>query len=160
MKNKFFSVLFLVGIMTLGICTKSYAETDAYLVKDNSKGIVYQFNKDELVDGFLKVKSGEESAIYKEYMKMLSPNGLYAFHDSTKKYIAYKEVEEEFLNCKANNVGFNLDNYTEKVGKAMTDMPKKVTMVTAPNNKIVYTEINTESSSSEEASDLEVISIE
>ncbi|KEH98703.1 hypothetical protein [Clostridium massiliodielmoense] len=160
MKKKFVTVLALAGIMTLGICTQSYAQTDAYLVKDNSKGIVYEFDKDELVDSFLKVKGGEDSVLYKEYMKIFSSNGLYAFHDSTKKYIAYGEVEQEFLNCKISKVGFNLDKYTEKIGKAMTNMSKKVTKVTAPNNKIVYIEVDTGSSSSDETGDLEVISIE
>ncbi|KGM97465.1 hypothetical protein Z968_03490 [Clostridium novyi A str. 4552] len=160
MKKKFLTILALAGVMTLGICTKSYAETDAYLVKDNSKGIVYEFNKDELVDSFLKVKGGEDSVLYKEYIKIFSSNGLYAFHDSTKKYISYGEVEQEFLNSKTNKVSFNLDKYTEKIGKAMTNMSKKVTKVTAPNNKIVYTEVDSGSSSSDETGDLEVISIE
>lgn len=160
MKNKILSALFLAGIMMFGMYTNSYAQTDAYLVKDNSKGVVYSFNKDELVDSFLKVKGGEDSVLYKEYIKIFSRNGLYAFHDDTKKYISYEEVEKEFLNCKANKNGFNLDRYTENVGKAMTTIPKKITKVEAPNNKIVYTEVDTGSSSSEEVGDLEVISIE
>ncbi|ABK62142.1 hypothetical protein [Clostridium novyi] len=160
MKNKIFSVLFLAGIMMFGIYTNSYAQTDEYLVKDNSQGVVYSFNKNELIDSFLKVKGGEESALYREYIKVFSKNGLYAFHDDTKKYISYEEVEKEFLNCKASKIGFNLDNYTEKVGKAMNDMPKKIKKVTAPDNKIIYTDIDSGSSSSEEIGDLEVISIE
>ncbi|KEI03204.1 hypothetical protein [Clostridium botulinum] len=158
MKTKALVTFAIVGVVSLGIGVKAYAKTDAYLVKDNGKNIVYEFNKDELVGSFLNSKSGEDCTLYNEYMKIFSRNGLYAFHDNTKKYVDYKEVEEAFLDCKNSGKGFNLDDFTEKKGKSMTGMPKKVTKVTAPGGKVVYQE--KETGSSEEVGDLEVISIE
>ncbi|KGM99962.1 hypothetical protein IRP63_09965 [Clostridium botulinum] len=158
MKIKALVTFAIVGVVSLGIGVKAYAKTDAYLVKDNGKNIVYEFNKDELVGSFLNSKSGEDCTLYNEYMKIFSRNGLYAFHDNTKKYVDYKEVEEAFLDCKNSGKGFNLDDFTEKKGKSMTGMPKKVTKVTAPGGKVVYKE--KETGSSEEVGDLEVISIE
>ncbi|CAG7840287.1 hypothetical protein CLOHAE12215_01711 [Clostridium haemolyticum] len=161
MKTKALLAFAVAGIVSLGMGIKAYAKTDAYLVKDNSKNIVYEFDKDELVGSFLNSKSGEDCTLYNEYMKIFSHNGLYAFHDDTKKYVDYKEVEEAFLDCKNTGKGFNLDNFTESKGKVMTAMPKKVTKVTAPGGKVVYKEKETGSTgSSEEVGDLEVISIE
>ncbi|KGM93793.1 hypothetical protein FDC62_04410 [Clostridium botulinum] len=158
MKIKALVTFAIVGVVSLGIGVKAYAKTDAYLVKDNGKNIIYEFNKDELVGSFLNSKSGEDCTLYNEYMKIFSRNGLYAFHDNTKKYVDYKEVEEAFLDCKNSGKGFNLDDFTEKKGKSMTGMPKKVTKVTVPGGKVVYQE--KETGSSEEVGDLEVISIE
>src|SRR3712207_8048929 len=47
MKTKALLAFAVAGIVSLGIGIKAYAKTDAYLVKDNSKNIVYEFDKDD-----------------------------------------------------------------------------------------------------------------
>ncbi|WP_242947069.1 hypothetical protein [Clostridium haemolyticum] len=54
MKTKALLAFAVAGIVSLGMGIKAYAKTDAYLVKDNSKNIVYEFDKDELVGSFFK----------------------------------------------------------------------------------------------------------
>lgn len=157
MKTKALCALAIAGVVSLGMGMKAYAKTDAYLVKDSSKNVVYEFDKDELVESFLNSKNGEDATLYDEYMRIFSKNGMYAFHDDTKKYVDYKDVEDAFLNAKDNGKSFNLDEFTEKQGKDMNSIPKKVMKVTASGG-IVYTE--KETGATEETGDLEVISIE
>lgn len=160
MRKKVLMMLAIMGFVFVGIGQRAYANMDAYLIKDSSENIVYEFNKDELSKSFLNFKRNKKASLYEEYAKLFVSNNLFALHDDTQKYVDYKDVKQAFLNSKRSGKPFDVDNYTEKLGKAMTNMPKKIKKVTAPDNKVVYTEVDTGSSSSEEVGDLEVISIE
>lgn len=152
--------LVVAGVISVGISTTAFAKTDGYLIKNNNKNVVYEFSKDELTSAFLNYKVKGSDPLYTEYGKMLrDAKTLYAFHDSTGKYIDYNEIKDAFLKAKSQGKSFDVNEFTERVGKPMYSMPKIVTKVSAPNGSITYQEKETGSSGTQ-SEDLEVISIE
>lgn len=160
MKSKVLASLAIAGVIALGIGSNAYAKTDAYMVKDNSSSVVYEFEKVELIDAFINYKRNGSDPLYDEYNKLFAANGLYAFHDSTKKYVSFNEVKDAFIAAKRSGQVFKLDDFTEDKGKSMSGMPKTCKRVTVSGDSITYQDKETGSSVTPSEDDLEVISIE
>lgn len=157
MKIKSLLAAVALSVVVLGTGT-AYAKTDAYVVKDTSTSVIYEFDKQALTDSFMNYKINGTDPLYNEYNKVFSKFGLYAFHDSTGKYIDYNEVKDAFLEAKLNKQDFMLDNFTENKGTKMTTIPKIIKQVVASGSGVVYQDKDTGSTGQSE--DLEVISIE
>ncbi|MCY6370967.1 hypothetical protein [Clostridium ganghwense] len=155
---KVLATLAIAGCVALGMGAKANAKTDAYLIKDKSTGTVYEFDRQALVKSFMNYNINGSDALYDDYKRLFSKNGLYAFHDDTKKYVDYEEVKKAFMDANINNKAFSLDDFTENKGATMTTVPKIVKDVTASNGKITYSDKDTGSQGAEDA--LEITSIE
>ncbi len=158
MKTKVLAALTIAGALVFGATISANAKTDAYVVKDNSKNVIYEFSKQELINSFMNYKINGTDPLYNEYNKVFSAYGLYAFHDDTNKYVDYIEVRDAFMEAKINNVPFVLDTFTETKGTNMTSIPQIIKEVVASGSGLTYEDKDTGSTGETEY--LEVISIE
>lgn len=158
MKTKVLAILTIAGTLIFGATISADAKTDAYVVKDNSKNIIYEFNKQELISSFMNYKIDGSDPLYNEYNKVFSAYGLYAFRDDTNKYVDYTEVRDAFMEAKINNVPFVLDTFTETKGTNMTSIPQVIKKVVASGTGLTYEDKDTGSTG--ESQYLEVIGIE
>lgn len=161
MKTKVLAALALVGTLVFGATISVGAKTDAYVVKDNSKGVIYEFSKQELINSFMNYKVNGSDPMYNEYNRIFSAYGLYAFRDDTNKYVDYIEVRDAFMQAKINNVPFVLDTFTETKGTKMTSIPQIIKKVVASGSGLTYQDKDTGiTGNTGESEYLEVIGIE
>ncbi len=133
MKKRLINSFILAAAFVTATSFKAYAAVDAYLLKDSSN--VYQYNVEELKDSFMNSKIGIEDGLYKEFKNILSNGEFYQIYDSEKKYISYNEVKNVFLEKKAKEENFNLEEEIKKSKEA--EAPAQVENVKIENIKVI-----------------------
>lgn len=117
-------------IIALGISIKAnikaFAVVDYYDIEDKS-GQVYEYDKEELIDGLITSKLGFKDLLFEDFNKKLSDGRIHSFHESSGKYVDYKRLKEILIHKSLSNEEFNLDEEAEKLNRA--DMPEDIERV-------------------------------
>lgn len=133
MKKRLINSLIFTAVIVTATSFKAYAAIETYLLKDNTN--VYQYNVEELKDSFMNSKIGIEDGLYKEFNNVLSNGEFHLIYDSEKKYISYNEIKNVFLEKKASEENFNLEDEIKKSKEA--EAPSQVENVKIENAKVV-----------------------
>ncbi|MCY6484532.1 hypothetical protein OW763_09285 [Clostridium aestuarii] len=161
-KTKVLSCLAIVGCISTAAGISANAKTDAYLIKDKSNSVIYEYDSKTLIDGFLNYSETNQDSFYEDFISRVSKSGTYAYHDSTNKYVSFETVRDAFLDANEEGKTFSLMTFTESDdARAMTNLPQTIKSVKINDGEISYKDKNTGGSGEDtEEEPLRVISIE
>jgi hypothetical protein len=152
MKNKIkiLYTLAIMGAINFGSTINASAKVDAYLVKDSETGIVYEYDYQMLIDGLMNYYQTSKDPFYEDFQSKSSKFGIYAYHDSTGKYIDSSVVKEALISSYETGQPFSLSDFTEsKEAASSTSIPKTINKASVNEGNIAYSDKDTGKSTSD-----------
>lgn len=153
--NKGITALILGACISLGMAVKAYAATDAYLVKDTSSGVVYEYNKTVLNNALVNYTMTGSDLYFQEFDAKRTKYSIYAFHSDKNKYVDFKVASNALVDYTLTGKNFDLDTFMDLSSTPALNITSQIKSVVFENGQVKYVD---KSQGQEDA--LEVISIE
>lgn len=159
--NKGLSALVLGVTLSLGTTITALAVTDAYLIKDKSTGIVYEYDKTTLNNAAVNYTISGSDPYYEEFDGKKNKYAIYAFHSSSGKYVEFSVASSALINYTLEGKEFNLDTFIDLSSTPSLNITAPIKSVQLENGQVKYVDKSKgQTPVDEEEGDLEVISIE
>lgn len=153
--KKIVTTFLISSVITVGVVQAVYAKTSAYLIKDTSSGIVFEYDKATLNKGLVNYTLKGSDAYYESFDAKRNSFSLYAFGSDTGKYVDSKEVNSALKKAALSGQSFNLDNYIDSSSSPSLSITSKIQSVVLENGQVKFVD---KTAGQEDV--LEVISIE
>ena len=152
--NKGITALILGACLSLGGVINAFAATDAYLVKDTSTGIVYEYNKTVLNNALVNYTMTGADAYYQEFDGKRVKYSIYAFHSDKSKYVDFKVASDALIEYTLTGKNFDLDTFMDLTATPALTITSQMKSVIYTNGQVTYVDKQTQTDT------LEVLSIE
>lgn len=151
--NKGITALILGTCLSLGGVITAFAATDAYLIKDTSTGIVYEYNKTVLNNSLVNYTMTGSDPYYQEFDGKRAKYSIYAFHSDKNKYVDFKVASNALIDYTLTGKNFDLDTFMDLSTTPALTIASSIKSVNLTNGQVTYVDKQLSDS-------LEVISIE
>lgn len=151
--NKGITALILGACLSLGGVITAFAATDAYLIKDTSTEIVYEYNKTVLNNSLVNYTMTGSDPYYQEFDGKRVKYSIYAFHSDKNKYVDFKVASNALIDYTLTGKNFDLDTFMDLSTTPALTISSSIKSVILKNGQVIYVDKQLSDS-------LEVISIE